>query len=584
VAVSRTSNPLFFVSTLTGSVSGQITDLLTGVGIANATVSSSGQSTTADSSGAYTLTPVSTGSAQLTASATGYANLTQQISVTSGMTSTMNFPLSATSVYASGKVTGVIKNALTGSGIPGANILYSEGSAVTDANGKYTLSGVPIGTVSFTVSALGMRTLVGNVTILGNQTVTKNFSLTPVPTGSVSGTVMDTYTDLPIPWATVGYSGGNTGTDANGRYTLTLVPTGTQLITASDTGHQSQSQSVSVAQNGTTTRNFSLLASAVGTLQGTVSDASSGNPILGVSVTFEGGNALTNSTGAYSLTNVPAGTGELEASAAGYLSNELNVTVMANQTTTQNVALSPVQPGGTVPGTVTDGSAPLSGALVSYAGGNVTSASDGSFSFADVPPGNQVFTITKTGYNSSTQTVSVVSGQTSTLNVVLTRRTGTITGKITNASTGAALSGATISVAGMSTSSSTTGTYTLSGVLSGSYTLTVTKTGWLPNSVAVTVTAGSTVTVNLGLATSGMLAGTVTMSGGSLDPGVTVTLKGGVIATTVTLTTNSSGAYKSSWIAVGSYTVTISQSGHTTQTKSATVTAGATTTVNFTGF
>jgi hypothetical protein len=61
-----------------------------------------------------------------------------------------------------------------------------------------------------------------------------------------------------------------------------------------------------------------------------------------------------------------------------------------------------------------------------------------------------------------------------------------------------------------------------------------------------------------------------------------VKITGGKIATTKTLTTNSTGNYSSSWIPVGSYSITVTATGFTSQTKSATVTTGATTTVNFT--
>jgi hypothetical protein len=66
--------------------------------------------------------------------------------------------------------------------------------------------------------------------------------------------------------------------------------------------------------------------------------------------------------------------------------------------------------------------------------------------------------------------------------------------------------------------------------------------------------------------------------------GATVTIKGGVVATAKVLSTSSTGGYSSSWIAVGTYSVTVTKSGHTTQSKSASVTTGTTTTLNFTSF
>jgi hypothetical protein len=745
VGATLISNPLFFVSAASGSVSGTLTDIQTGSPIANATVSSSGASTTSDSSGNYTLTGVAAVSAQLTASANGYGNLTQQISVISGATSTLNFALTSTSTPTTGNLTGTVTNSATGNSISGATVLYSGGSAITDANGSYTLSGVTSGTITFTVSAPGMQTLNTNVDVLAGQTTTQNFALNPIATGSVSGTVTDAYTGLAITNATVSFAGGNTATDNNGHYTLAAVPTGTQAITAAATGYQNQVQNVAITQNGNASQNFSLTVTAVGSLAGTVTDALTGQAILGASISYGGGNALTNNIGSYSLLNVPAGTSNLIATAGGYNQYSASVTVTANQTNTTNIALTSQQ--GAISGTVTDAvtNAAISGATVSYAGGSsttdgtgkfllsgvpagsqsltvsatgyssatqsvsvsagttttrnfslstapqvgaiagkvlnasgtaltgvsvaysggsaltdangnytltnvatgtqsltasltgyvnasqnvsvtanqtstlnftltastgsvtgtvtnaangsaltgatvsyssgsTTTASNGTFLISNVAPGTQIFTVSLAGYNPASQAATVVGGSITTLNVALSASTGNITGKITNASNGFGLSGATITVAGMTATSASNGTYTVSGVVAGTYTMTVKLSGWTTQTATVTVISGTTVTKNVPLATTGKVAGTVKTASGALDPGVSVTLTGGVIPTTVSLTTNSSGAYTTSWIPVGSYTVTITQTGHSSKSQSATVSAGVTTTLNFTGF
>lgn len=158
--------------------------------------------------------------------------------------------------------------------------------------------------------------------------------------------------------------------------------------------------------------------------------------------------------------------------------------------------------------------------------------------------------------------------------------TGAIAGKITNISTGGAVSGATVSYSGGSTTSGTSGNYQLSNVPAGTIAVTVKRTGYLDRTVNVSVTSGATATANVAIATAGRIAGRVTNTSGGAISGVTVKLTGGKISTTVTLTTNSTGDYASPWIAVGSYTVTFSKTGLTTQAKSATVNTGATTTVN----
>jgi len=66
--------------------------------------------------------------------------------------------------------------------------------------------------------------------------------------------------------------------------------------------------------------------------------------------------------------------------------------------------------------------------------------------------------------------------------------------------------------------------------------------------------------------------------------GATVTIKGGSVATTVSASTSTAGLFTTNWIPVGTYTVSISKTGHTTQTKTTTVASGATTSLTFTGF
>jgi hypothetical protein len=161
--------------------------------------------------------------------------------------------------------------------------------------------------------------------------------------------------------------------------------------------------------------------------------------------------------------------------------------------------------------------------------------------------------------------------------------TGAISGKVTNASNGNAIAGVTVSVPNLpSTATNTSGMYTLSNVPTGSKKVTATKSGWGSQSVTVTVNAGATTTANIKLASSGRIGGTVKTSGGAAISGATVKFTGGVIATTATVTTSSTGTYTSPWMPVGNYTVTVSKTGLTTQSKPATVSSGATTTLNFT--
>jgi hypothetical protein len=146
------------------------------------------------------------------------------------------------------------------------------------------------------------------------------------------------------------------------------------------------------------------------------------------------------------------------------------------------------------------------------------------------------------------------------------------------------LSGATVSWSGGSTTTNTTGIYTLTNVTAGTQNITASKSGYLPRTLSIGVTGGATATLNIPIATAGKITAKVVTSTGAVVSGATVTIKGGVIATTVAGSTNTSGLFTTNWIPVGTYTVTVAKTGHTTQSKSATVSAGVTTTVTFSSF
>jgi len=81
-------------SSSTSTITGQIVKDDTAMGLAGATVSYSGGSTTTNASGAYSLANVPAGAAiTVTAAETGYASATQSATTTAGATTTLNFAL-----------------------------------------------------------------------------------------------------------------------------------------------------------------------------------------------------------------------------------------------------------------------------------------------------------------------------------------------------------------------------------------------------------------------------------------------------------------------------------------------------------
>jgi subtilase family serine protease len=163
-----------------------------------------------------------------------------------------------------------------------------------------------------------------------------------------------------------------------------------------------------------------VLASNLGNVIGKVMAAASA-PITGATVTFGGGTAITDSTGSFSFTNIPAGTIQLVASASGFQSVIQNVTVTGGNTTTANFILAVANNApGTVTGTVTNiqTHGVIVGASVKWNTTSATSNSGGVYSIANVAGGTQTVTASAAGYLPVSTPVNV-DGETSTLNFQL---------------------------------------------------------------------------------------------------------------------------------------------------------------------
>lgn len=405
-------------------------------------------------------------------------------------------------------------------------------------------------------------------------------------TGGITGKVTNS-SGAPLLGATVTAGSSTAQTAADGTWSIQNLAAGTFTVAASLGGYSSASESATVTAGSTTTAGTLALAPVnPGTVTGQVVNGSSAG-IAGATVSSQGLTVTTDANGNYTLANLPAGAATITASASGFANGTANVTVVAG-TTTSAPAITLGSSSGTITGTVTSSTgAAIAGASVGYGGGTTTTSSTGTYTLTGVPAGTVQLVASATGFQSSTQSVTVAGGATATANFTLTASTtgaGTVTGKITNASTGAALASATVSWSGGSTTSSSTGVYTLKNVTAGTVKVTASKTGYLPRTLSVSLASGGTATLNIPIATAGKISVKVTGTTGAAVSGATVTIKGGVVATTVTGTTSSTGIFVTNWIPVGSYTITVAKTGHTTKSKTATVASGATASVSFTSF
>jgi len=409
-------------------------------------------------------------------------------------------------------------------------------------------------------------------------------SATAAAVGTVTGKVTNT-AGAPISGASVSSGGNGAITGADGGYTL-QVPAGSSTLTAALAGYQSASESVTVTA-GQSKQAATLQIQPInpGNVTGTVVDGN-GQPLSGATVSAAGLTTSTAADGSYALNNLPAGQTTIIASLTGFQAGSTSVTVVA-ATTTAAPAITLVSSSGSIAGSVkTTAGAAIAGASVGYGGGTATTDANGNYTLTGVPVGTVQLVASASGFQSVTQSVTVNGGATSTANFTLAAgaASGTVTGKITNASSGAIVASATVSWSGGSTTSDASGIYTLTNVTAGTQNITAVKTGYLAHTLAVAVTGGATSTLNLPIATGGKISVKVVTSGGAVVSGATVTIKGGAISTTVSGSSSSTGLFTTNWIPIGTYTVTVTKSGFTTQSKTTSVSTGVTTSLTFTGF
>ena len=260
-----------------------------------------------------------------------------------------------------------------------------------------------------------------------------------------------------------------------------------------------------------------FLGTGSGQVNGTVSG--SGGALNGATVHFVGSASTsatdvaitTDSTGHYSSGNIPAGTYQITASAPGYSASKVTDTVANGSTLTQNFTLTPTSTTAPTISSISPNSGPTAGgtavtitgtnfaagATVTIGGAAATVSSVAATSIAaTTPPGTagaaNVVVTNPNGGGTATLTGGFTYSAPTTGN-------GNITGKVTKEDTTVVLSGATASYSGGSTTTNTSGVYTLSNVPAGSTSVKVAKSGYQILSKSVTVSSGATSTLNFAL-------------------------------------------------------------------------------------
>lgn len=415
--------PVVYHGVTNGIIQGTVTDQ-EGNALPGVTISlSDGSTIETDQNGFYQYVDKTPGDYTVSASLSGYNPQSKSTSLTSGQTAIVNFTL----IRSPGSVIGTVLDESTGQPIAGAEvILYSypdygeTGRATSDENGMYYFSSVPAGTYQTSASAEGYNTNTSQVLPVGNNETTQlDVLLTPANV-TLSGTVYDKETDLPISGATVILSNGQTITaDENGYYSFSVFP-GTYTVTASADGYTSNQESITL-ETGSDYEQDLLLEPLPAMLEVYVLDEASSEPLVNATVTVIGsdGRSITVTTddeGKY-LFMLPLGDYDIVGSLQGYTTDE-NSTTLGTDARDEIVTVTLLlqRAIGSVEGYVfdgTNGNAPIEGATVILNTGQTTTTDqNGYYIFEGLEVGAHVGIARAQGYNDDVETFVIRAGET----------------------------------------------------------------------------------------------------------------------------------------------------------------------------
>ena len=332
---------------------------------------------------------------------------------------------------------------------------------------------------------------------------------------------------------------------------------------------------------------------ALSHIYGTVSDASTGMKINGVRVTVvnsrktastftSGYSTVEGDLGSYYLESFAPGPFTATFEMAGYATQVIEGSFIAGKFTVLNIQL------GTTPPLNLSIVSPLDNAIVyanpvpvaGFVSNNGSVTVNG---ITAVTGGDNTYSALVSlieGANTVTAIASDSYGQTASknINVTLTTR-GTITGTITDGASGNPIVSATLNITDSigtphSATTDASGSFTISGVSTGAFAGTVSKTGYLPGNISGSAVPGQTITLNTFLDAFGSIRGIVIDSANGLplvSAVVSVTDSASVIHSASTLT---DGTYTIADIPPGGFNGTISKGGYSSAVISGTAVSG----------
>jgi hypothetical protein len=282
-----------------------------------------------DASGNFFVTDIPVGNYVIQISKSSYENQTAEVSISDSQITTVEVLMNkATS--GNGSISGFVADAMNQVMIAGATIsILGTGYQTQSAeNGFYFFSDIPVGSYDLKCEKTGFETQTStNQAVISDDEIQVDFILLPEGTvtyGSLSGTVTNSQSGTPIPNVAVQMVGlvNSAISYQDGSYEVLFIPAGIYEVSFTKVGYDTIVHSNVSIENGME----SILDCSMNTIEGTSSLAASvtntvGLPLSGVFIEIIGTDlsGTTGVAGFCSIQNVPAGTYDIRASKAGYV-------------------------------------------------------------------------------------------------------------------------------------------------------------------------------------------------------------------------------------------------------------------------
>ncbi|HSX59424.1 MAG TPA: carboxypeptidase regulatory-like domain-containing protein, partial [Tahibacter sp.] len=302
--------------------------------------------TTTGSDGRFTLAGLDAGPLQLRLGRLGYATRSVNATAVAGDEVDLG-TVALTPAPLTASLSGVVRDS-GGRLLKDATVTAGTENAITDAAGRYEITGIPAGNVPVAVMLDPYNTVQGSLILMPGErgvfSPTLYAGSTTPANATVRGTAVDAATQQPLAGVSVLLGASSVTTAANGRFEFMNRAAGEFALSLSANGRRTLNLKGLLARgiNELGAQPLQTVATS-STLSGLVSDVDSGAPIAAAMLSIQGQSptAASGPDGRYSLSGIAGTNFVVQVSAAGYLSRNVTVSLPEIGASTLNIELVP---------------------------------------------------------------------------------------------------------------------------------------------------------------------------------------------------------------------------------------------------